>query len=120
MKIILSVIYFIICYVFFLKKWYELFAITKVYIPDFNYSKTEFVNEIPLNILKKRKNQIIVLIITINIMVAMFFYGITFYLMLASLIFSFITCLLTFKAIVFENKIFSIFSDYLTKWYIEF
>lgn len=115
MKIILSFIYFIPCYIFFLKKWYELFAIIKVYIPDFIDHKSFFVNDTPLITLEKRRNAIIILTITIIVLIAIFFYGVTFYLTLASLITSFFTSFFTFRAAIYENQIFKIFSDYLKK-----
>lgn len=115
MLIIISIIYFIICYIYFLKKWYEYFAITRVYIPNFIDSRHEFINDIPLNILKKRKKMIIFFYVAILVLTAICFERLTLYIMLASFILSFITCTITFKAIIYENQIFTIFSAYLTK-----
>lgn len=112
--IAISVIYFACCYIFFLKKWYELLAISKVYIPDFISSRDFFINDKPLNILKNRRNTIIILIIVTIFLIAIFFNNATFYLTLASLVSSFFTSLFTFNARIFENKIFSIFSNYLS------
>lgn len=110
-----SIIYFIICYIFFLKKWYEFIAINKVYIPDYISSEELFVNDTPLRILKRRRNTIIILIILIISLTALFFSRITFYLTLGSIVLSLLTSIFTFNARIYDFGIFSKFSNYLVK-----
>lgn len=105
---------------FFLKKWYELLAISKVYIPDFISSRDFFINDKPLIILKNRRNTIIIITILTILLIAIFFNNTTLYLILASLVSSFFTSLFTFNARIFENKIFSIFSNYLSNEEVDF
>lgn len=110
-----SIIYFIICYIFFLKKWYEFIAINKVYIPDYISSEKLFINDTPLRVFKKRRNTIIILVILIISLTALFFSRITFYLTFGSIILSLLTTIFTFNAKIYDFEIFSMFSNYLVK-----
>ena len=112
--VIISIIYFLSLLIFFMKKWYMILAIRHVYIPDFIYSRDEFISDQPLKILRIRRNKMIIFNILIIILMFMFFYGTySFYITLLSFILSYIFCVFTFNRRIFENEIFSIFSDYL-------
>ena len=84
---IIIIVEFLLFLKFFMKKWYVIFAIKYVYIPDFMSSKNEFINDQPLKLLKARHNNIITLYILVAILMFIFFYGtISFYITLLSFI----------------------------------
>ncbi len=111
---IIIILQFLLLFKFFMKRWYMIFAIKYVYIPDFINSKNEFISDQPLKLLKIKHNKIIIFYILVVILMFIFFYRtISFYITLLSFTLSCIFCKLTFNRRIFENEIFSIFSDYL-------
>lgn len=119
MKIIyIFIIIFILkfLFTFYLKKFWLLRAINTVYIPDFIHSRNEFINDKPLIILKKQRNEIyIVLILWFLVPIILFFKTPFFYVNTLLFILTYIFSILTFNRNIFDNDIFGRFSNYLTK-----
>lgn len=104
-------------FIFYLKKWYLYLAITRVYIRNFKESENEFINDIPLKILRKQKNKIyLTFIIWFTILILFFFKTPAFYLNIVLFILSFIISIFTFNRGSYENHIFKMFANYLTPY----
>lgn len=109
--IILVIVLFIFSFTIFLKSFYKIMAISKVYIPLFYENRKKLKNDILLHNLKTERSSIIFTIIAFFIFVLAFIP--TSFIFFITIMLMAITCsMLTFKTHIFEDEFASKYKKY--------
>lgn len=104
--IILGIVLFIFSFLIFLKSFYKIMAISKVYIPLYYEYRKQLKNDILLHNLKTERSSIIFTLLAFFIFILAFIPK-TFIFFITTLLIANICATLTFKTYIYENGFFN-------------